>query len=375
MPFNKPWVSGKEMEYIREALRNGHLSGNGPFTKKCQYFFKERYNLKECFLTTSCTDALEMAALLVNINPGDEVIVPAFTFVSTALAFVRQGAVIRFADSGSHNPGIDEDLIEDLINERTRVIVPVHYAGIACDMDKIMALAAKYKLYVIEDAAHGIEGSYKGKALGTIGHLGCFSFHETKNIHCGEGGLLAVNDNRFIARAEIIWEKGTNRSQYFRGDSSYYEWKDIGSSFLPSEINAAFLYAQSEAMEDIQSKRLAIWHQYNNGFKKLQTEGHARLPVIPAYSIINGNSFFLICRNKTTRDELISHLLKNGIMALSHYLPLHKSEYYSKKHDGRILEMSEKYSDTIIRFPIYYELTNIQISGIIERTCEFLCNY
>jgi len=375
IPFNIPYTTGKEIEYIQLAIESGHLSGNGAFTKKCQSFFEERYGFKKALLTTSCTDALEMAALLIDIKPGDEVIVPAYTFVSTALAFARQGAVIRFVDSGSDHPGMDETLIEPLINKKTRVIVPVHYAGVACNMDIIMDIADRYNLFVIEDTAHGIEGSYKGRALGTIGHLGCFSFHETKNIHCGEGGLLAVNDNQFTDRAEIIWEKGTNRSQYFRGDSSYYEWKDIGSSFLPSEINAAFLYAQSENMEVIQGKRLAIWHQYNNGFKKLQTEGHARLPVIPEYSTVNGISFFLICRDKTTRDGLINYLRKDGIMALSHFLPLHKSEYYSKKHDGRILEMSELYSDTIVRFPIYHELTEDEVDEIVDRTCEFVCNY
>ena len=372
--FNKPWVSGKEIEYIRQAVSNGHLSGNGSFTQKCHAFFRKRYNLKECFLTTSCTDALEMATMLIDIKSGDEVIVPSFTFVSTALAFARQGALIRFVDSRPDHPGMDENNIEELINEKTRAIVPTHYAGIACDMIKIMALAAKYNLYVIEDAAHGIESFYKDKPLGSIGHLGCFSFHETKNIHCGEGGMLAVNDERFKDRAEIIWEKGTNRAQFLRGEASFYEWKDTGSSFLPSEINAAFLHAQLEEIDVIQNKRLTIWHQYNNEFKKLQTEGHARLPVIPEYSTVNGNSFFLVCRDKTTRDGLIKYLRKDGIMALSHYLPLHKSEYYSKKHDGRILEMSQKYSETIIRFPIYYELAEEQVDEIVDKTSKFLCN-
>jgi len=375
IPFNKPWITGREIEYIQQAADNGHLSGNGKFTHKCHNFFRQRYNLKGCFLTTSCTDALEMAAILINIKPGDEVIIPSFTFVSTALAFERQGALIRFTDSRSDRPGMDESKIENLINKNTKAIVPVHYAGVSCDMDEIMELAAKYNLFVIEDNAHGIESYYKGNPLGSIGHLACFSFHETKNIHCGEGGMLAVNDSSIIDRAEIIWEKGTNRSRFFRGETSYYEWKDTGSSFLPSEIIAAFLYAQLEEINVIQNKRISIWHRYYNGFKKLQAKRYVRLPLIPGYSTINGNTFFLICRDKKTRDDLINYLRNIGIMTLSHYRPLHKSEYYSKKHDGRILKMSEKYSETIVRFPIYYELTEEQIDKIIEKTIKFLCNY
>ncbi|MBN1597324.1 MAG: dTDP-4-amino-4,6-dideoxygalactose transaminase [Bacteroidales bacterium] len=375
MPFNKPWISGKEFDYIRQAAKNGHLSGNGPFTQKCQTFFMERYGLQGCFLTTSCTDALEMAAMLINIKPGDEVIIPSFTFVSTALAFARQGAIIRFVDSGAGKPGIGEDIIEDLINENTRAIIPVHYAGVSCDMDKIMNLAEKYNIYVIEDTAHGIESLYKGKHLGSIGHFGCFSFHEAKNIHCGEGGMLAVNERHYIDRAEKIWEKGTNRAQFFRGEASYYEWKDTGSSFLPSEIIAAFLYSQLEDIDVIQKRRLNLWHQYNSGFKKFHCEKYIKLPVIPEYATINGNSFYLICRDRSVRDGLISHLKKYGVMLLSHYLPLHKSEYYSKKHDGRILARSEKYSETIVRFPIYFELKEEQVDDIVNKTHSFLCNY
>jgi dTDP-4-amino-4,6-dideoxygalactose transaminase len=374
IPFNKPFVSGRGLDYVKECISNGHLSGNGPFTKKCHDYFKQRYKLKDCFLTTSCTDALEMASMLIDIKPGDEVIVPSFTFVSTALAFVRQGAKIRFIDSRSDHPGIDEELIETVINEKTRAIVPVHYAGVACDMDKIMALAKKYNLYVIEDNAHGIESFYKDRPLGSIGHLSCFSFHETKNIHCGEGGMLAVNDSCFMDRAEIIWEKGTNRAQFSRGEVPFYEWKDTGSSFLPSEINAAFLYAQFEDINAIQSKRLKIWHQYNSRFRKLHDKGYVKIPVIPEYATINGNSYFLMCRDRTTRDSLIRNLRKHDIMALSHYRPLHKSEFYSKKHDRRILKMSEKHSETIIRLPVYHELTEGQIDEIIDKTCEFLFN-
>lgn len=373
IPFNKPWVSGKEIEYIRQAVLNGHLSGNGPFTQKCHTFFRERYNLKGCFLTTSCTDALEMAAMLINIKPGDEVIIPSFTFVSTALAFVRQGATIRFIDSGYDRPGMDENLIEELINEKTRAIVPVHYAGIACDMDKIMDLATKYNLYVIEDTAHGIESSCNSKHLGSIGHFGCFSFHETKNIHCGEGGMLAVNDTRFVDRAEIIWEKGTNRAQFFRGDCSYYEWKDTGSSFLPSEMTAAFLLAQIESIEIIQERRLHSWHLYSDGFMDLQRTGMIKIPEIPDYSSTNANSFFILCKDKSKRDGLIRFLLEDGIMVLSHYLPLHKSEFYLPFHDGRLLNNSGIISDTIVRFPLYHELSDHMVMEIISKSVEFLC--
>ncbi len=373
IPFNKPRISEKSIQYILEAEINGHFSGNGPFTHKCHSYFEQRYGLKRCLLTTSCTDALEMAAILCDIQPGDEVIVPSFTFVSTALAFERQGALVRFVDSRTDHPGMDEDLIECLINKRTKAIVPVHYAGIACDMDKIMALATKYKLLVIEDNAHGIESYYKKKSLGSIGHFGCFSFHETKNIHCGEGGMLAVNDYHFADRAELVWEKGTNRAQFFKGETSHYEWKDTGSSFLPSDINAALLYAQAEEIDIIQERRLAVWHRYNNSFKAMSNKEYVKVPVIPDYSSLNGNSFFLICSDKSIRDGLISYLRKYEIMALSHYLPLHRSEYYSRKHDGRTLQMSDKFSDTIVRFPVYYGLTVNEVDEIVERTCQFLC--
>ena len=372
IPFNKPYFSGKELDYIGDALATGHLSGNGKYTKYCHKFFEERYNIKKSLLTTSCTDALEMAAILIDIKPGDEVIVPSFTFVSTALAFARQSAVIRFVDSRTDHPGMDEDLIEILINEKTRAIVPVHYAGVACDMDKIMTLAAKYNLYVIEDTAHGIEGSYKSRPLGSIGHFGCFSFHETKNIQCGEGGMLTINDDHFIERAEIIWEKGTNRSQFFRGDVAFYEWKDTGSSFLPSELNAAFLFAQLESVKVIQNKRLHLWHRYDDGFKDLQKEDFVKVTEIPEYASINGNSFYLVCQNRKKRDGLILYLSEYGILVLSHFLPLHKSQYYSQKHDGRQLKMSELYAETLVRFPVFHELTDSQVDEIITRSINFL---
>lgn len=360
IPFNKPYISGKEIKYVQQAVENGHISGNGEFTKRCQRFFEKKLGFKKCLLTTSCTDALEMTALLLDIKSGDEIIMTSYTFVSTAVAFVRQGAKIVFADSKSNHPGIDEDKIEELITPKTKVIVPVHYAGIACDMDKIMILADKYDLFVIEDAAQSIDSYYKGKPLGSIGHFGCFSFHETKNIQCGEGGMLAINDERFIKRAEIIWEKGTNRAAFWRGEVNKYGWVDIGSSFLPSDIIAAFLFAQFEHLEQIQKKRKEIWKQYFEALKPLEDKGSLKLPLVPEYATNNGHAFYLICRNEKERDELISYLKQNEIYAVFHYLSLHKSPYYKDKHDGRELPNSDRYSDCLVRLPLYYELKSKQ---------------
>jgi dTDP-4-amino-4,6-dideoxygalactose transaminase len=301
IPFNKPYLTGKENDYIIEAVNSGKISGNGLFTKKCQDFFESKYGFKKVLLTTSCTDALEMAAMLANIKEGDEVIVPSYTFVSTAIAFVRQGAKIVFADSYSDNPNIDADKIESLITEKTKAIVPVHYAGVACDMDIIMDLAAKYNLLVIEDAAQAIDSYYIGKdgvkkALGSIGHLAAFSFHETKNIIAGEGGMLSINDERFIQRAEIIWEKGTNRAEFFRGEVNKYGWVDTGSSFLPSEIIAAFLWAQIENLDDIQKRRLEIWNTYFEKLTGWARVNNIKMPSIPNYATNNGHMFYLFVR-------------------------------------------------------------------------------
>lgn len=366
IPFNKPYLTGKEAHYIYDAVYSGKISGNGKYTKLCQSFFEEKYGFKKVLLTTSCTDALEMSALLLDIRPGDEVIIPSYTFVSTALAFVRQGAKIVFADSRSDHPGIDEDLIENLITPKTKVIVPVHYAGIACDMDKIMGIANKYNLFVVEDAAHSIDSFYKGKALGTIGHLSTFSFHETKNIISGEGGMLGINDERFIKRAEIIWEKGTNRAEFFRGEVNKYGWVDTGSSFLPSEIIAAFLYAQLESLSDIQEKRKSIWNQYYNCLKELEIKGKAQLPIIPDYATNNAHMFYLICKDLEERTKLIEYLKTNGINAVFHYLSLHKSPFYKNKHDGRELPYCDKYADCLVRLPMYYELEVNEINSIIN---------
>ena len=318
-PFNKPYITGKEVHYIYDAVASGHISGNGKYTKKCQQYFENNWGFKKTLLTTSCTDALEMCALLLDIQPGDEVIVPSYTFVSTALAFVRQGAKIVFVDSRKDHPGIDEDKIEDLITSKTKVIVPVHYAGVASDMDKIMDIAERHNLFVVEDAAQAIDSYYRGKdgikqALGTIGHLSAFSFHETKNIQCGEGGLLGINDKRFVERAEVIWEKGTNRAEFFRGEVNKYGWVDIGSSFLPSEITAAFLWAQLENLDAIQKKRKKIWKQYYDGLKPLADKGYFKLPEIPDYGVNNGHMFYLVCPSLAERISLIAHLKENGYL-------------------------------------------------------------
>lgn len=363
--FNVPHLTGNELHYIEEAVRQHvQLSGNGPFTKKCQRFFEEKYGFKKCLLTTSCTDALEMAAMLCDIVPGDEVIVPSYTFVSSALAFVRQGASIVFADSMADNPNIDADQIEALITPRTKVVVPVHYAGVACDMDRIMDIAERHHLFVVEDAAQAVDSFYKGNPLGSIGHLATFSFHETKNIISGEGGMLVVNDERFIRRAEILWEKGTNRAEFFRGEVNKYGWVDVGSSFLPSEMTAAFLWAQLEALEDIQAKRKRLWNKYYKLLKPLAEQGRFQLPVIPDDATNNGHLFYLVCKSLEERGALIKHLKENGVQAVFHYLSLHSSPYYQNKHDGRPLPNCDRYADCLVRMPMYYDLEEKDVEGI-----------
>jgi dTDP-4-amino-4,6-dideoxygalactose transaminase len=366
IPFNKPYLSGKELDYIQQAVNSGKISGNGMFTQKCQNYFEKRYGFKKTLLTTSCTDALEMCAILANIQPGDEVIIPSYTFVSTALAFVRQGAKIVFADSRKDHPGINEDAIEQLITPKTKAILPVHYAGIACDMDKIMALAQKYNLIVIEDAAQAIESFYRGKALGSIGHLAAFSFHETKNINSGEGGLLAINDERFIYRSEIIWEKGTNRAEFFRGEVNKYGWVDIGSSFLPSEIIAAYLWAQIESLDAIQSRRKEIWQFYYTSLKEWANNNNIGLPIVPEYATNNGHMFYLICKNLNERTKLINGLKEKNILAVFHYLSLHKSPYYADKYAGVLLSECDRYTDCLVRLPFFFELT--------KKEQELICN-
>lgn len=372
--FNKPFLTGKEAHYMYQAVYTGKLSGNGVFTKKCQGFFEEKYGFKKAIMTTSGTDALEMAAILCDVKPGDEVIVPSYTFVSSALAFVRQGARIIFADSYEDNPNIDADKLEGLITEKTKVIVPVHYAGVACDMDKIMEIANRHNIFVVEDAAQAIDSYYKGRPLGSIGHFGCFSFHETKNVTAGgEGGLLTVNDDSFIRRAEIIWEKGTNRAEFFRGMVNKYGWVDTGSSFLPSEINSAFLYAQLENLGDIQNKRKAIWQKYYDALKDLEDSGFVKLPVMPDFATNNGHMFYMVCRNLEERTALISHMREGDVLAVFHYLSLHKSDYYTQHHKGEIPELPccDRFADQLVRLPLYYELTDEDQDKVIRLIRDF----
>ena len=373
IPFNKPFLTGKEAHYMYQAVYTGKLSGNGVFTKKCQEFFESRYGFRKCLMTTSCTDALEMAAILCDVKPGDEVIVPSYTFVSSALAFVRQGAKIVFADSHANNPNIDADKIEELITEKTKVIVPVHYAGVACDMDKIMKIANKHDILVVEDAAQAIDSFYKGKALGGIGHLGCFSFHETKNVTAGgEGGLLVINDERFIRRAEIIWEKGTNRAEFFRGMVNKYGWVDTGSSFLPSEINSAFLLAQLEHLDDIQNRRKEIWNMYYEGLKELSNNGLIKMPDMPDYATNNAHMFYFVCRNLDERTKLLAFLKEKGILAVFHYLSLHLSGYNKDNADTiPTLPNCNRFADCLVRLPMFYELKDEEIGNIMETIKEF----
>ena len=370
IPFNKPYLTGKETFYIEDAVKTGKISGNGKYTQKCQKWFEETYGFKKALLTTSCTDALEMCAILANIQEGDEVIVPSFTFVSTAIAFIRQGATIVFADSNVHHPNIDANQIEALITSKTKAIVPVHYAGVACDMDQIMGLAEKYNLLVIEDAAQAIDSFYTGKdgvkrALGSVGHLAAFSFHETKNIVSGEGGMLTINDERFINRAEIIWEKGTNRAEFFRGEVNKYGWVDTGSSFLPSEIIAAFLWAQIENLEAIQNKRKALWQAYYDAILTVNRQG-ITLPNLPCYATKNGHMFYLVMDSMEKRTSLIEKLKQNGFHAVFHYLSLHSSDYYKDKHDGRSLPNSDNFSDCLVRLPLFFELSDDNIINLIK---------
>lgn len=365
--FNQPHLTGKEAHYMYEAVYTCKLSGNGRFTKACQSWFENRYGFRKALLTTSGTDALEMCAMLCDLQPGDEVIVPSYTFVSTALAFLREGAKVVFADSMTRNPNLDAQTLETLITPRTKVIVPVHYAGVACDMDAIMTIAKVHNLLVVEDAAQAIDSYYKSKPLGGIGHLAAFSFHETKNITAGgEGGLLVVNDERFVRRAEIIWEKGTNRAEFFRGEVNKYGWVDMGSSFLPSEVNAAFLWAQIENLEDIQAKRKTLWNSYWERLKPIAEKACFALPDIPDYATNNAHMFYLVLPSLEARTALIQYLKDNGVGAVFHYLSLHSSPYYKDKHDGRNLPNCDRYADCLVRLPLFYDLTAENVNYICD---------
>jgi len=369
--FNKPFFTGRETEYIKEAVRSAKISGDGIFTQKCHKLLEKKYGFNKVLLTSSCTDALEMCALLLGISPGQEVIMPSFTFVSTANAFILRGAKIVFADSQNDNPNINIDEIESLITSKTRAIVLVHYAGVACDMDRIMKIAGKHNLFVIEDAAHAIDSFYKGKPLGSLGHLAAFSFHETKNVISGEGGMLAVNSRKFIRRAEVIWEKGTNRSAFFRGEVAKYGWVDIGSSFLPSEITAAFLFAQLENIGKIQAKRIRLWNNYYDNLKILGEKGICSLPDLPGFATKNGHLFYIVCQNLNERTGLINYLKKKNIMAVFHYQSLHRSPYYKSRHDGRVLKNADKFTNRLLRLPLYYNLTVRNVNLITKYIKDF----
>lgn len=372
IPFNKPYCSGREQTYMAEVCRSMTMSGNGDFTKKCHSFFEDRYGFKKVLLCTSGTDALEMCAMLCNLNEGDEVIVPSYTFVSSAIAFIREKAKVVFADSGKDNPNITVETIEPLITPRTRVICVVHYAGVACDMDAIMALAEKHGIIVVEDAAHAIDSYYKGRPLGSIGHLAAFSFHETKNIICGEGGMLAINDERFVSRAEILWEKGTNRAEFYRGMVNKYGWCDMGSSFLPSEFNAAYLWAQLEQIDDIQQRRKLLWQTYYNALQPTIDKALFTLPQIPDYATNNAHMFYIVCKSLDVRTRLMGYLKENGVQSTFHYIPLHSSDY-AKTHYTDIAELPEcdRYGDCLVRLPLYYELTEDEVRYIAGLILKF----
>jgi dTDP-4-amino-4,6-dideoxygalactose transaminase len=369
--FNKPYLTGNEVKYIKQAVELRKLSGNGDYTKKCQAFFEQRYGFKKCLLTTSCTDALEMTSILIDVKPGDEIIAPSYTFVSTINPFVLRGAHIKFVDSSAENPNMDISQIEPLINEKTKAIVVVHYAGIAVDMDKVMEIANRHNILVIEDAAHSVDSFYKDKPLGSIGHLGTFSFHETKNIISGEGGMLIINDPRFIERAEIIWEKGTNRAAFYRGEVNKYGWVDIGSSFLPSEITSAFLFAQIEKLDKIQDKRKKLWNIYHKRLKKLAKKGRIKVPVLPDYATNNAHMYYIVCNNLDERTSLINYLKQNDIYSVFHYLSLHKSPFYLSKYQGNELPITDMYSDCLLRLPMYYELKTGEAKFVAEKINEF----
>ena len=370
--FNIAPFTGNELEYIKQAVENHKICGDGEFTKRCSRWLEERTGIPKVLLTTSCTHATEMAALLCDIQPGDEVIMPSYTFVSTADAFVLRGATVVFVDIRPDTMNIDEGLIEDAITERTKAIVPVHYAGVACEMDTIMEIAKRHDLKVVEDAAQGVMSTYKGKSLGTIGDYGCYSFHETKNYSMGEGGALLIHDASKIEDAEIIREKGTNRSKFFRGQIDKYTWMNVGSSYLPSELNAAYLWAQLEQAEQINDRRLAIWNHYNEELECLEKQEYIRRPVIPDGCRHNAHMFYIKAKDLDTRTRLITFLKEQGIQAVFHYIPLHTApagQKFGRFHGNDIYTTKE--SEALVRLPLFYSLEDAQVEYIIDKVKEF----
>lgn len=372
IPFNRPYIVGKELWNIAQAVQMGKLAGDGSFTRLCNSWMEEKFGARKVLLTHSCTAALEMAAILCDIRPGDEFIVPSYTFVSTVNAFVLRGGIPRFVDIRPDTMNLDEKLIEAAITPKTKVIVPVHYAGVGCEMDAIMEIARRHDLLVVEDAAQGVCATYKGRYLGTIGHLGCYSFHETKNFISGEGGALVINDERFMERAEIIREKGTNRSQFFRGMVDKYTWVDIGSSYLPSEIIAAFLYAQLECADKITRKRMAIWRRYHELLLPLELAGKVRLPKIPEHCVHNAHMYYLLAGDLAERTALMDFLQRGGICPVFHYVPLHTSPKGRELGGGAVsLPVTDEYADRLVRLPCFYELADEEIDRTVGRIFEF----
>ncbi len=371
IPFNKQHIFGPELDYVQDAFDQGKVSGDGKYTGLCKSLIEERLQVRHALLTTSATHALEMAALLADIGPGDEVIMPSYTFVSTANAFVLRGAKPVFCDIREDNLNMDESLIEGLVTHRTKAVCPVHYAGVACDMDVIMDVADRRGLVVIEDAAQSIGAKYKGRPLGSIGHMSALSFHETKNISCGEGGALLLRDDQHLERAEILREKGTNRSQFFRGEVDKYTWVDVGSSYLPSDINAAFLWAQLERLDEITARRKEITSRYREGFQALADDGVVRLPVTNDFAEPNHHMFYLLANSLEARAELISHLKQRGVMAVFHYVPLHRSPFYLHTFGDCELPVTEDLSDRLVRLPLYFSLGDAEVDRVVEAVRDF----
>ena len=370
--FNVPPFVGKEFDYMKEAVENHKICGDGPFTKRCNEWMENRFNARKVMLTTSGSSALDMAALLCGLEPGDEVILPSFTFSSTANSFVLAGAKLVFVDIRPDTMNIDEMKIESAITDRTRVICPVHYAGVACEMDTIMDIARRHNLLVVEDAAQGVMSTYKGKALGTIGDFGCYSFHETKNYSMGEGGAIIINNEKYIEKAEILREKGTNRSQFFRGQVAKYNWVDFGDSYLASDLNAAYLWAQLEIADEINNNRLATWNTYYTSFKPLEERGIITLPTIPEECVHNAHMFYIKCKDLETRQEYIKYMKDNDILCVFHYVPLHSAPAGLKF--GRFVgedEHTTPDSDRLVRLPMYYNMAKEDLEKVINKTIEF----
>lgn len=374
IPFNKPYYSGKEKSYIAKAMETKILTGDMKMIRDCESFLEKKYRFKKAFLTNSCTMALEIAALVIDIQSGDEVILPSYTYVSTANAFALRGAKLVFVDSKSNHPNMDEKLIESLITDKTKAIVLVHYSGISCDFSVIQDLAKKHNLFIIEDAAQCIDAYYLDSPIGTLGDIACFSFHETKNIHCGEGGFIAINNPSLLEKTEIIRNKGTNRTAFTKGEVSKYEWINLGFSSMPSAISAAFLFSQLEKIEKVQKKRLKLWKNYFKKLKPLQKLKKIQLPVIPEYSSNNAHIFYFVCATEKERNDLIKFLDSNGIQAVFHYQSLHASPYYKSKHGERDLPNADKYSQCLLRLPLFYDLKTEEQEFICSKVIEFYSN-